>query len=60
MAEEYKASRPALGLIGLYREAERDLDRWLERFRDLSIGTKHVQSAKRQIERRIAELEKQR
>lgn len=60
MAEELKAARPAVGLIRLYEEADDDLAAWLEKYRDLAVGAKHVQSSRRQIQRRIEELEKQR
>jgi hypothetical protein len=43
----------------LYAEAADRLTDWLERYRDLAVGTKHVQSARRQIERRIEELEEE-
>ena len=57
MAEEHPAVRPALGLISLYRQADADLAAWLEKYRDLAVGSKHVQSARRQIQRRLEELE---
>ena len=59
MAEEQRTARATLGLIRLYREAEADLAAWLTKYRDLAVGWKHVQSARRQIERRIEELEQQ-
>ena len=44
-------------LLSLYMAAAEALTDWLERYRDLSVGAKHVQSARRAIERRIEELE---
>lgn len=44
-------------LRDLYAQAAQDLTDWLERYRDLGVGAKHVQSARRQIERRVQELE---
>ena len=57
MAEQPNARS---GLIALYRAADDDLAAWLERYRDLAVGSKHVISARRQIQRRLEELEVQR
>lgn len=58
MAEE-QPLRSALGLIPVYREAEGALAAWQEKYRDLAVGWKLVASARRQIQRRIKELEEQ-
>jgi len=48
---------PSAALVVLYASAAADLDAWLRKHRDITVGAEHVKSARRQILRRIEELE---
>jgi len=52
-----RVTDPSAALVVLYASAAADLDAWLRKHRDITVGAEHVKSARRQILRRIEELE---